>query len=130
MSNTLFYRPGELGTLVIETYSPSTEGLRVDGYQIPYIDKIYLPKNSDGYILSTDGYALSIDGYSSSFVFTRLETGLYLYNFKLPIGGSKIGTYLFDVRFWNTNVENEIKKKQITVISQSVSGNIGLKSSS
>jgi len=130
MSNSLFYRPGEVGTLVIETFDPNIDGYRIDGYSIPYIDKIYLPKNSDGYILSTDGYALSLDGYSSSFVFTKLEIGLYLYNFRLPSGPSKIGTYLFDIRYWNTPIESEVKKKQISVVSQSVSGNLGLKSSS
>ena len=130
MSNFLFYRPGEIGSLVLETFNPNIDGYRVDGYRLPYIEKIYLPKNSDGYILTTDGYSLSLDGYTSSINFSKLETGLYIYNFKLPIGASKIGTYLFDIRYWNTVVENEVKKKQFTVISQSVSGNIGLKSSS
>ncbi len=101
MSQILFYSPGQLVTLVTETFD--TNGVRADGYVDGYIDL-------DGYM---DGY---IDSYHHPMVarlvlpdfsedadypahMTKLDTGLYYYQFTLPKGATAVGSYLADISY-------------------------------
>ena len=117
MSNTLFYRPGETGTIVFETYDGY--GVRADRYPTPVVSRVILPE-----FLDDDGYLALSDGYPQSM--TQLDTGLFYYKFILPTGGSAVGTYIFDITYEDPS-DNVLKKIAYQIIAQSVSGNIGLK---
>jgi hypothetical protein len=84
----LTYSPGQVVTFFLETVD--SDGIRADGY---LIDGYVLPVVTQ--ILKPDGYA--IDGYAYNM--TKIETGVYRYQFTLPKGSVAVGSYLADVTY-------------------------------
>lgn len=114
---TLFYRPGELGTIVFETVDGY--GVRTDGNSLPVISRVILPE-----FIDEDGYLTLADGYPQDMV--KLDTGLFYYRFTVPPGGDSVGTYIFDISY-SDPIDDILKKIAYNITVQSVSGNIGLK---
>src|SRR5690606_3983963 len=106
MYNSLLYRPCATGTFVFETFVDGYPGSRSDGYAFPYVSQVFLPENADGYILTDDGYTVLAD-YPSNF--SKLDTGLFYHKFTLPTGTGSLGTYVFDVTYYDSP-EEVIKK--------------------
>lgn len=101
MTQTLFYSPGQLATIFAETLDAN--GVRADGYVDGYIDGY-----KDGYI---DSYhhpmiaRLILPDFSEATGYpvhmTKLDTGLYYYQFTLPKGATAVGSYLVDISYTN-----------------------------
>ena len=82
MIQNLSYFPGNLVTLFLEV----VDGYgRVDSFNPPTIDGIIFPDLS-----SPPGYPQFM---------TRLNTGLYSFQFTLPIGAAAIGSYLVEASY-------------------------------
>jgi hypothetical protein len=78
----LYYYPGQKATIFLETLDSS--GLRSDGYSVS-VEQVILPD-------------LSLDtGYPQDM--TKLDTGLYYFQFTIPTGSAGVGTYLIDVSY-------------------------------
>lgn len=101
MTTVLYYHPGQEATVFLETLDSS--GVRADGY--------------DGYGL--DGYAAAISriispdlSLASGFPaeMTKLDTGLYFFQFTLPRTSAAVGSYLIDVTYVKPNTDELLKK--------------------
>lgn len=114
---TMFYRPGEIATIIVETFDGY--GQRADGYPLPVVERVILPS-----FLDTDGYLTLADGYPQAMI--QLDTGLFYYKFVLPLGATSVGSYIFDV-LYNDPIDDLMKTIAYQIIVQSVAGNIGLK---
>lgn len=83
----LYYFPGQKATVFLETLD--SNGVRADGYTPP-----------DGYPIITRVIFPDLtlaDGFPQNM--TKLDTGLYFFQFTLPTGGSSIGSYGVDVTY-------------------------------
>ena len=86
MSNILSYTPGQTATIVQQVIN--LDGYRADGYTgAPIVARIIFPDFS----LAT-GYPLAM---------TKLDTGLYVSSFILPIGAIAVGMYIVDIYWYN-----------------------------
>ena len=83
MSFILFHSPGQTVTVVFETLDGY--GSRSDGYSTPIITRVIFPNLS----LAT--------GYPQPM--TRLDVGLYRFQFGLPSLASSVGTYIVDISY-------------------------------
>lgn len=91
MLQTLFYSPGQTATIFLETLN--SNGVRADGYadasfdgyDYPIVTRLVFPD-----LTLATGYPAYM---------TRLDTGLYYYQFVLPTGASAVGSYLVDVSY-------------------------------
>jgi hypothetical protein len=83
MTEILSYSPGQQVTIFLET--KDSNGVRQDGYSLPVINNVLFP-----------GYTLAM-GYPQSM--TRLDVGLFTFQFTLPTGGSAVGSYLVEVSY-------------------------------
>lgn len=80
----LYYFPGQKATVFLETLD--SNGVRADGYTPP-----------DGYPIITRVIFPDLtlaEGFPQNM--TKLDTGLYFFQFTLPTGGSSIGSYAVD----------------------------------
>src|SRR5690606_40581794 len=66
-------------------------------------------------ILTDDGYTVLAD-YPSNF--SKLDTGLFYHKFTLPTGTGSLGTYVFDVTYYDSP-EEVIKKISYQVVVRS-----------
>ncbi len=83
MTTTVLYHfPGQKASIFLETLDDS--GLRADGY-LPVVTRVIFPDLS-----------LAEDFPQSM---TKLDIGLYFFQFTLPTTGSSIGSYLVDVLY-------------------------------
>ena len=85
---TLHYFPGQKATIFLETLNPTTFA-RQDGYDLmdgydgyPVIERVIFPDLS-----------LSV-GFPTHIA--QLDTGLYFFQFTLPVNGASVGSYLVD----------------------------------
>lgn len=81
MSDILNYSPGQTVTFYQEVkdgYNQRTD----DGY-VPVVVRVIVP----GFTLAS-GYPLAM---------TRIDVGLYYFQFVLPTGGTAVGTYFVDI---------------------------------
>lgn len=94
MNTVLNYSPGQLATIVYQTLNALGE--RSDGYNdgygmpagpLPQITRIIFPNLS-----LAAGYPQYM---------TRLDVGLFMAQFTLPINASAVGTYIVDILFNN-----------------------------
>lgn len=79
------YSPGQKTTFFLETVDGYGE--RADGYALPVVTRIIFPDLS-----LASGFPQNM---------TKLDTGLYYYQFTLPIGATAVGSYFVDVSFTN-----------------------------
>lgn len=81
----LNYTPGQKVTIFLETFD--SQGLHADGYALPVVDRIIFPDFS----------------LSSNFpqFMTKLDSGLYYFQFTLPVNADAVGSYLVDVTYWD-----------------------------
>jgi hypothetical protein len=84
----LSYFPGQKATFFLETLNPSTSA-RQDGYDLldgydgyPVISRIFLPD-----FTTASGYPTHM---------SRLDTGLYSFQYILPSTASAVGSFLID----------------------------------
>ena len=82
---SLYYSPGQKVSLFLETLNAS--GIRTDGYTVPVVNRIFLPS-----LLLSTGLPTNM---------TKVDVGLYTYQFTLPINATSIGSYLVDVSYNN-----------------------------
>ena len=85
MSYILNYNPGQQATLVFENLDGYGE--RSDGYGVPVIGRIIFPNLS------------LAAGYPQPMV--RLDVGLYIYSFTLPVNASSVGSYIADISYYD-----------------------------
>jgi hypothetical protein len=85
MTETLSYFPGQLVTVFQEM--KDINGVRTDGYGAPVVSRIVLPT-----MTLASGYPQTM---------TRLDIGLYYFQFTLPTGAASVGSYLVDISFLN-----------------------------
>jgi hypothetical protein len=89
MTTTLYYFPGQKATVFLETkdgYGQRADvGLPFDGYVDPIITRVIFPDLS----LAANFPQPMI----------KLDTGLYFFQFTLPVGGASVGSYLVDVTY-------------------------------
>jgi len=85
MLQTLSYFPGQTATIFLETLDGY--GRRADGYTVPVITRLIFPD-----LTLAAGYPKNM---------TKLDVGLYYYQFVLPIGAIAVGSYLVDIAYIN-----------------------------
>jgi hypothetical protein len=108
MSTVLNYSPGQQATIVFEVLN--TLGERSDGYDgyegnpgiPPQITRIIFPN------LSLAG------GYPQNMM--RLDVGLFMAQFTLPVLASSVGTYIVDILYYNPDIPNQYKNTFVQVI--------------
>lgn len=81
-TTVLYYSPGQKATIFLDTLDGY--GIRADGYT-PSVTRVIFPDLS----LAADFPQAMI----------KLDTGLYYFQFTLPIGATAIGSYLVDVTY-------------------------------
>ena len=84
--NILQYSPGSVVTIVFQTLGP--DGYREDGYYIPSINRIILPD-----LTQSSLYPLPMN---------RIDVGLYQHKFSLPTGAVSIGSYIVDIKYYDS----------------------------
>jgi hypothetical protein len=85
MSQILNYSPGQQATIVFETVS--SDGYRYDGYAIPSITRIIFPNL---YLAQSYPQLMS-----------RLDVGLYIFQFTIPTEAFAVGSYIVDVLYYS-----------------------------
>src|SRR5271170_4023130 len=90
MSYILNYAPGQTATLVFQTLD--NLGARSDGYGIPSVTRIISPN-----------LTLAV-GFPQNM--TRLDIGLFMFQFALPTMASAVGTYIADISYLNPDTNN------------------------
>ena len=90
MSHILNYSPGQQVTLVFETLN--SLGARADGYGHPSIVRIIFPNLS-----LASGYPQTM---------TRLDVGLFNFQFALPVLATAVGSYIVDVTYLDPDSGN------------------------
>jgi hypothetical protein len=96
----LSYFPGQKVTIYLETVDGY--GVRTDTLSLPVVSRIIFPA-----MTLASGYPQNM---------TRLDIGLYYFQFTLPSGASSVGSYLVDVSYVNpVNSVNVIQAYQIEV---------------
>jgi len=95
MHTILHYSPGQIATITISVFEPST-GILTDGYDVPSITKVVMPS-----LASAAGFPQDM---------TVVSTGVYQYKFQLPSGASAVGSYVVIVEYTepDATVKNEV----------------------
>ena len=96
---TLFYSPGMEATVLLEV---------TDGYSNVRQDSLTTPAV---YIIKPDLSLL--DGYVQ--YMDRIGTGLYVFKFTIPSGGTSVGTYIADISYTDPEGYNSNSTVQIVV---------------
>lgn len=99
MTTVLSYMPGQTVTVVQQVLN--SDGYRADGYLPPVVARVVVP----GFTLSTGTYPIFM---------TKLDTGLYAYNFTLPSGAVAVGTYIVDI-YWYHPTTNFLQQDFVQV---------------
>ena len=97
----LQHQPGQTCTILLEILG--SDGYRADGYNsiLPTIERIIFP-------------ALSLaSGFPTNM--TRIDTGLFIYNFTLPVLATSVGTYIVDVK-WRDSITSLYKELAYQII--------------
>lgn len=109
----LYYFPGQKATVFLETLNGS--GVRADGYTVP-----------DGYPLITriifPDLTLAVNFPQNM---TKLDTGLYMFQFTLPTGAASVGSYAVD-GYYNVPGTGNYLNKLWQIIVTAPFGNFGL----
>ena len=91
MSTLLYYFPGQKATIFLETKDGygqrGDNNTSFDGYLTPVITRVIFPDLS------------LAAGFPQPMI--KLDTGLYFFQFTLPIGAASVGSYLIDVTYNN-----------------------------
>ncbi len=106
---TLQYSPGQKVTMFLETIDGY--GQREDSIGTPYVTRVIFPDLS----LAT--------GFPQNM--TRLDTGLYYYQFTLPTGATSVGSYLVDA-VYITPLNNATVNKAFQILVNAPYGNFGI----
>lgn len=78
---TLFHSPGQIATIFLT--NTGSDGYLLDTPSLPSIDRLVLPDLTDD------------DGYPQNM--TKLDTGIYYFEYTIPSGASAVGTYLIKI---------------------------------
>lgn len=81
----LQYAPGQKVTMFLDSFD--SQGMRADGYDVPTVTRIIFPDLS----LASDFPK----------VMSKLDTGLYYFQFTLPVFAEAVGSYVVDVTYWD-----------------------------
>jgi len=96
MTTQLYYFPGQKATIFLETLDSNLQRadgyLPYDGYMTPVITRVVFPDLS------------LAAGFPQSMV--KLDTGLYYFQFTLPVGATAVGSYLVDVTYNGPGTSN------------------------
>ena len=116
MIPVLSYFPGQTATIFLEV-TDGYSNVRIDSVTTPVISRILLPDLS-----LRDGYAQYM---------TRIDVGLYTFQFTLPTGAAAVGSYLVDVIYRSPFTSggdsgNDISYAAYQVIVNSPFGNYGI----
>ncbi len=111
-TTVLNYSPGQQATIVFQTLNALGE--RSDGYDDgydtpPQITRIIFPNLS-----LAAGYPQSM---------TRLDVGLFIAQFTLPMNASSAGTYIVDILYYDPDVPNQYENDLVLVNCQAPNGN-------
>jgi len=91
MSTLLYYFPGQKATIFLETKDGygqrGDNNTSFDGYLTPVITRVIFPDLS------------LAAGFPQPMV--KLDTGLYFFQFTVPVGGKSVGSFLIDVTYNN-----------------------------
>ena len=107
MSDILTYFPGQEVTIFLDTkldgYLADANYFiyPIDGYNSPVISRIYTPT-----------LTLSIN-YPQPLI--KIDTGLYYYKFRLPVGATAVGSYLVDIAFRRPS-DNNLQSSMCQII--------------
>jgi hypothetical protein len=108
MTNVLNYSPGQQATIIYQVLNAAGERTDAfDGYggnpgTPPTITRIIFPN------LSLAG------GYPQAM--TRLDVGLFTFQFTLPILATSVGSYIVDILYYNPDSPNQYKNDLVQVI--------------
>lgn len=109
MPTVLNYTPGQQVTIFQEV--KDGYGVRTDDGYVPVVTRVVFP----GFTLAT--------GYPQSM--TRLDKGLYYFQFTLPLGAASVGSYLVDITYLNP-VNGFLNTDTYQVVVTAPFGNFGL----
>lgn len=93
MAQILSYSPGQKVSIYLDTtnldgyYADGyyQDGYSIDGYEVPVVHRMILPDFTFNPIYPKP--------------MTKLDTGIYYYEFYLPTGASSVGSYFVDVYY-------------------------------
>lgn len=116
MIPVLSYSPGQTATIFLEV-TDGYSNVRVDSTTTPVVNRIFMPD-----LTLMDGYVQDM---------TRIDTGLYTFQFVLPTGASAVGSYLVDVIYNSPftaggNSGDDINYAAYQIIVNAPFGNYGL----
>lgn len=109
MSNILNYTPGQNVTIFQEI--KDGYGVRTDDGYVPVVTRVITPT----FTLAT--------GYPQNM--TRLDTGLYYFQFTLPTGAAAVGSYLVDIAYLNP-INSVIVSNTFQIVVSAAYGNFGI----
>lgn len=109
MPTVLNYTPGQRATVFQEV--KDANGVRTDDGYVPVISRIIFPN-----FTLASGYPIAM---------TRLDTGLYYYQFNLPKGAEAIGSYLVDIVFLNP-INSILNTNTYQIVVTAPFGNFGV----
>ena len=96
MHEVLYHNPGDLVTIVFESKNNNNE--RFDPEETPVVGRIVFPS-----LKTAPGYPKKM---------FKIDTGLYVYKFNLPMHKDSVGMYLLDILYKDSNhkVSNHLVK--------------------
>lgn len=109
MPTVLNYTPGQQVTVFQEV--KDGYGARTDDGYVPVVTRVILP-----------GFTLAV-GYPQ--VMSRLDTGLYYFQFTLPTGAVAVGSWLVDISYLNPD-NGVINTNTYQVVVTAPFGNFGV----
>lgn len=109
MPTVLNYTPGQQVTVFQEV--KDGYGTRTDDGYIPVVSRVILP-----------GFTLAV-GYPQAM--TRLDTGLYYFQFTLPTGAVSVGSWLVDIVYLNP-INGALNTNTYQVVVTAPFGNFGV----
>jgi len=110
MSTILNYTPGQIVTFFEEVKDGYTNQRTDDGY-VPVVTRIIVP-----------GFTLA-SGYPQSM--TRIDVGLYYFQFLLPNGAAAVGTYFVDIIYMDAD-SGLLVNDSVQVVVTAPFGNFGV----
>lgn len=109
MTQILYYSPGQIATILLETFN--SDGYREDSPSLPIVNRIIFP-------------ALTLAANFPQGM-TKLDTGLYYYQFTLPTGAVSVGSYIVDV-IYTDPVTLAVREIAYQIICNAPNGNFGI----
>lgn len=102
MVTVLQHQPGQNCVILLEVITfDGYDGYRADPENLPQITRIFFPNLS-----LASGFPRDM---------TKLNTGLYYFNFTLPSNASSIGTYIVDVS-WQDPITSGTKTQLYQIV--------------